>query len=188
MAKHNRLEEVPYRSSGIGGMPIVFFLSVYSGSAAPWPSAHQLSQSLLYHTLPSLCVASRACMVSRVADPGSGAFLTLGSGMSKKSRSGSGIRIRNEHSGSYLRELRTNFLGLLRYLNYLMRIWIWEPESFFFLGSGIRDGQNSDPGSGINIPDPQHRWMPNPADGERGLKDLDCRQKKLWACTGTPGK
>jgi hypothetical protein len=26
-------------------------------------------------------------------------------------------------------------------------------------GSGIRDGINSDPGSGINIPDPQH-WFP----------------------------
>ncbi len=25
-----------------------------------------------------------------------------------------------------------------------------------FLGSGIRDGKNPDPGSGINIPDPQH--------------------------------
>jgi len=168
-------------------MLTVFFCRFYSGSAAPWPSAHQLSQSLLYHTLPSLCVASRACMVSRVADPGSGAFLTLGSGMSKKSRSGSGIRIRNEHSGSYLRELRTNFLGLLRYLNSLMRMDAGA-GIFFYPGSGIRDGQNSDPGSGINIPDPQHRWMPNPADGERGLKDLDCRQKKLWACTGTPGK
>jgi hypothetical protein len=26
----------------------------------------------------------------------------------------------------------------------------------FYRGSGIRDGKNSDPGSGINIPDPQH--------------------------------
>jgi hypothetical protein len=25
-------------------------------------------------------------------------------------------------------------------------------------GSGIRDGKNPDPGSGINIPDPQH-WL-----------------------------
>jgi hypothetical protein len=29
---------------------------------------------------------------------------------------------------------------------------IWDP------GSGIRDGKNPDPGSGINIPDPQH-WF-----------------------------
>jgi hypothetical protein len=27
------------------------------------------------------------------------------------------------------------------------------------LGSGIRDGKNSDPGSGINIPDPQHWYV-----------------------------
>jgi hypothetical protein len=25
-------------------------------------------------------------------------------------------------------------------------------------GSGIRDGKKSDPGSAINIPDPQHWW------------------------------
>ncbi len=33
-----------------------------------------------------------------VADPGSGAFLTPGSGIGKKSGSGSGIRIRDEQS------------------------------------------------------------------------------------------
>jgi hypothetical protein len=32
-------------------------------------------------------------------------------GMGKKSRSGSGIRIRDENPGSYLRELRNNILG-----------------------------------------------------------------------------
>ncbi len=42
-------------------------------------------------------------------DPGSGAFLTLGSGLGKESRSGSGIR--DELLGSYFRELRNNFLG-----------------------------------------------------------------------------
>jgi hypothetical protein len=36
-----------------------------------------------------------------VADPGSGAFLTPGSGMGKKSGSGSEIWIRDEQSGSY---------------------------------------------------------------------------------------
>jgi hypothetical protein len=39
----------------------------------------------------------------------SGAFLTPGSGMG--ARSGSGIRIRDEHPGSYFRELRNNFSG-----------------------------------------------------------------------------
>jgi hypothetical protein len=42
-----------------------------------------------------------------IRDPESGAFLTPGSGMGK--RSGSGIR--DEQSGSYFRELRNNFLG-----------------------------------------------------------------------------
>ncbi len=57
-----------------------------------------------------------------VADPGSGAFLTLGS------------EIRDEQPGSYFLELRNHFFGLLRlkYLNSLMR---------------IRDGDRSDPGS-----------------------------------------
>jgi hypothetical protein len=67
-------------------------------------------------------------------DPGSGAFLTPGSGMGKIR-----IRIRDEQPGSYFRELR-NFFGL-KYLNFLIR----QPGS----GKGnirIRDGKNSDPG------------------------------------------
>jgi hypothetical protein len=47
------------------------------------------------------------------------------------------IRIRDEEPVSYFRELRDNFLG-----------------------SGIREGKNSDPGFGINIPDPQHCEKP----------------------------
>jgi hypothetical protein len=62
------------------------------------------------------------------ADPGSSAFLTPGSGMGKKSRSGSGIR------SWIFRELRNNFFG--KNLNSFIRI--------------------RDLGSGINIPDPQH--------------------------------
>jgi hypothetical protein len=66
---------------------------------------------------------------------------------------GSGIR--DEQPGSYFLELRNHFFAFLglKYLNSLMRIR--DP------GSGmetvrIRDGKKSDPGSGINIPDPQH--------------------------------
>ncbi len=44
--------------------------------------------------------------------PGSGAIWTPGSGMGKKSRSGSQIRIWDEHPGSYFRDLLNNFLGL----------------------------------------------------------------------------
>jgi hypothetical protein len=63
----------------------------------------------------------------------------------------------NPEPGSYFLELRNHSLGFLglKYVNSLMRIR--DP------GSGmetvrIRDGKKSDPGSGINIPDPQH-WQ-----------------------------
>ncbi len=77
-----------------------------------------------------------------VADPGSGAFLTLGSGM-EKIWSGSGMNILDHFSES----LETVFC---------VKNTLW-------CGSGIcltldRDPvwKNSDTGSGINIPDPQH--------------------------------
>ncbi len=44
--------------------------------------------------------------MTSVADPGSGAFLTNGSRMGLKSRSGS-----DEHPGSYFGDLRNNFWG-----------------------------------------------------------------------------
>ena len=79
----------------------------------------------------------------RIRDPGLGAFLTLGSGMGRKSASGSGIRDNNpDHIFKSLETIFLIFLGL-KYLNSLMR---------------IRDVKKSDPGSGINIPDPQH-WQ-----------------------------
>ncbi len=80
---------------------------------------------------------------------------------------GSGIR--DEPPGSYFLELRNHFLGL-KYLNSFMRIR--DPDSGIRDGdssdpgsgmgkSRIRDGKKSDPGSGINIPDPQHWWKYN---------------------------
>jgi hypothetical protein len=82
-------------------------------------------------------------------DPGSGAFLTPGSGMGRKSASGSGIR--DEQPVSYFLELRNHFFGFFG-VKYL--IWC---------GSGMETIRIRDPGwkkvgSGINIPDPQH-WM-----------------------------
>jgi hypothetical protein len=59
--------------------------------------------------------------------------------MGKKSGSGSGMN----HPDHISKSVETNFFGL-KYLNSLMG------------GSGIQDGKNSDPGSGLNIPDPQH--------------------------------
>ncbi len=62
------------------------------------------------------------------------------------------LRIRDELPGSYFLELRNHFFGL-KYLKSLMRIQDPGWEKF---GSWIRVGKKSDPGSGINIPDPQH--------------------------------
>ena len=69
-------------------------------------------------------------------DPGSGGFFTTGSWI----RIGQKIRIqiRDEKPGPSFWELKNN---LFKYLNSF--IWIW-------------DGKKSDPGSRINIPDPQH--------------------------------
>jgi hypothetical protein len=47
----------------------------------------------------------------RIRDPVPFRPLDPGSGMGIKSRSGYGIRIRDEHPGSYFRELENNFLG-----------------------------------------------------------------------------
>ncbi len=91
--------------------------------------------------------------VLRIRDPMP--FWPLGSGMGKKSGSGSGIR--NEKPGSYFLELRNNFLGL-KYLNSLMRILDPDPGWTKF-GSGILDGKKSDPESG---------------------KTARIRKKKLW--------
>jgi hypothetical protein len=52
--------------------------------------------------------------------------------MGKKLGSGPGIRILEEQLGSYFRELRNKF-------------WV----NIFLCGSGIGDGENSNPGSGM---------------------------------------
>jgi hypothetical protein len=62
-------------------------------------------------TAPNRYVTNR---ISSVTDLGSVAFLTtgsgirdLGAGMGKKTK----VRARDDHPGSYFRELRNNFLG-----------------------------------------------------------------------------
>ncbi len=45
--------------------------------------------------------------------------------------------------------------------------WILDPESGMAkkgTGYGIRDGKNSEPGSRINLPDPQHWFNPSTSD------------------------
>jgi hypothetical protein len=58
-------------------------------------------------------------------DPGSGAFLTPGSGIRDGNKSGSGSGIREEQPGSYFLELRNHFFGL-KYSNFFMQIPGWK--------------------------------------------------------------
>ncbi len=91
----------------------------------------------------------------RIRDPELGAFLTPGSGIRDGRKSASGSGIRDEQPGTNFLELRNHFFAFLglKYLNSLMRI---RDPGWRQFGSGIRDGKMSDPGSGINIPDPPH--------------------------------
>ena len=73
--------------------------------------------------------------------------------MGRKSASGSGIR--DEQPGSYFLELRNHFFG---FFGVKILKFFYEDPGWRQFGSGIRDGKKSDPGSGINIPDPQH-WI-----------------------------
>jgi hypothetical protein len=78
--------------------------------------------------------------------------------MGKKSEPG--IRIRDEQPGSCFRELRNNFwVKILKFFDADPRSGMEKLGSGMeTFGSGIRDEKNLDPGSGINIPDPQH-WI-----------------------------
>jgi hypothetical protein len=97
-----------------------------------------------------------------IRDPGwlESQYPDPGSGRGRKSASGSGIR--DEQPGSYFLELRNHFF-----------VFFWVKILKFFdadPGSGmenvrIRDPgsgmeKKSDPGSGMNIPDPQHWKYP----------------------------
>jgi hypothetical protein len=68
--------------------------------------------------------------------------------MDKNSRSRSGIRIRNEHPGSY-RELRNNFFEVI------LKSIDADADPGIFLTLD-RDPGWENFGSGINIPDPKH--------------------------------
>ncbi len=83
--------------------------------------------NMLYSDGMNVCTIISSVRI-RIRDPVPFWPLDPGSGMSRKSASGSGIQ--DEQPGSYFLELRNHFLGL-KYLNSLMR---------------IRDGDSSDPG------------------------------------------
>ncbi len=71
----------------------------------------------------------------------SGAFLTPGSGMGKNS--GSGM-----NNPDHISENLETIFGLKYFFD--------ADQGWKKFGSGIRDGKNADPGSGIDIPDSQH--------------------------------
>jgi hypothetical protein len=102
--------------------------------------------------------------------------LDPGSGMGKKQDpdpgSASGINIPEHISES----LEKNF-GLK-----ILKFFDADPESFW-PGSGIRDGKNSDLGTGINIPDPQHRFLP-----EKHIKRQATRHDCLPSLPGDEDK
>jgi hypothetical protein len=82
-----------------------------------------------------------------------GAFLTPGSGIRDGRKSASGSGIRDEQPGSYFCELRTHFFA---FFGVKILKFFDEDPGWRQFGSGIRDGKKSDPGSGVNIPDPPH--------------------------------
>jgi hypothetical protein len=95
---------------------------------------HYLSHDKHYHALKSsLC---RPVLRIRIRDPVPFLPLDPGSGMGRKSASGSGIRY--EQPGSYFLELRNHFFGVK-----ILKFFDANP------GSGIRDEDSSDPGSGM---------------------------------------
>ncbi len=87
-------------------------------------------------------------------DPGSGAFWPMdpGFGVDKKSRYGSGMNIPDHISESLI---------TIFFVKNWLSLWCGSGiRNLFDPGSGIRDGKNSDPGSWINIPDPQYWHWP----------------------------
>ncbi len=94
----------------------------------------------IWHTVSEIAGVASSVEI-RIRDPGSGACLTPGSGMGKKSGSGHGIRIRDEQPGSYFRELKTIFwVKILKFFNV-------DPGSRM-KKNRIRDGNKSNSGSG----------------------------------------
>jgi hypothetical protein len=84
--------------------------------------------------------------------------------MGRKSATGSGIR--DEQPGSYFLELRNHFFGF--FVVKILKFFDADPgsgmETVRFRDPGLK---NSDPGSGINIPDPQHWFWAKSTLGER---------------------
>jgi hypothetical protein len=89
----------------------------------------------------------------RIRDPGLGTFLTPGAWIRDPGWKKVSIRIRDEQPGSYFLELRNLFFA---FMGVKILTFFDQDPGWRQFGSGIRDGKKSDPGSGINIPDPLH--------------------------------
>jgi hypothetical protein len=101
------------------------------------------------------CSNRALILESSVADPESGIGCLFDPWIRDGRKSASGSGIRNEQPGSYFLELRNHFFAFFGVK--ILKFFDEDP------GSGIetvriRDGKKSDPGSGINIPDPPHCW------------------------------
>jgi hypothetical protein len=107
-----------------------------------------------------------------VADPGSGAFLTPGSGMGRKSASGSGIR--HEQPGSNFLELRNHFFCFFG-VN-ILKFFDADPGSGMEkFGSGIQNGKKSDPARTIGA---ACNYRILEANLHAGLKFCTCKELK----------
>ncbi len=99
------------------------------------------SGSILHEKLLCTCVTSVAD-----PDPGSRVFLTPGSRMGRISASGS--EMNNPDHVFYSLETIYFWVTILKFFD--------ADPGWRQFGSWIRNGKKSGPGSGINIPDPQH--------------------------------
>jgi hypothetical protein len=86
-------------------------------------------------------------------DPGSGIRCLFDPWIRDGRKLASGSGIRDEQPGSYFLELRNHFFA---FLGVKIRKFFDEDTGSGIETVRIRDGKKSDPGFGINIPDPPH--------------------------------
>ncbi len=111
------------------------------------PTTYSVNLKNNLHTMGSKNSHSQSVKSSQCCGSGSGipCLLTPGSRMDKKPRSGSGMNILDHISESLETIL---WVKILKFFDADA-----DPGIFWTLDPG---GKNSDPGSAINIPDPQH--------------------------------
>jgi hypothetical protein len=83
------------------------------------------------------------------------------------------IRIRDEHPGSYFRELGNHFLMQMRIQNSGSGIFLTRIRNLFYLRSGMEN--ILDPGFGINIPDPHNEGI---FTSDKSFILIRCKEKR----------